>query len=181
MAQGFITVGVQAMGEQVIARQFRLAEEWSHDLSEPLDQLMDDLIDSVSAQFDTEGAAAAGDPWTPLSDDYGAWKLEHYPGRPILVRDGAMREAMLDRSSAVHVTNDVAVYQPISRIAGYHQAGADWVGPAWGRGRYPHHLPQRKMVDLSESWKHEHVDRVFARWIARKLAEGRAAGVPLAA
>ena len=177
----WIAVSLEVMGETQVARQFDLAEAWSHDLSEPLGQLMDDLIDSVRAQFDSEGAAAEGQPWHPLSDEYGAWKHEHYPGEPILVRDGAMKAAMLNHQEAVHVSPEEAVYQPVSRIAGYHQAGADWIGPAWGRGEYPHHLPQRKMVDLTEEWKHEHVDRVFARWIAAKLAEDRALVGALAA
>jgi Phage virion morphogenesis family len=181
MSDGWVTVKLDAFGETQIARQFQLAEEWSHDLREPLDELMDMLLDSVRAQFDTEGAAAHGDVWQPLSDEYGAWKAEHYPGRPILVRDGGMKGAMLNRLTAVHVGTEEAVYEPHSQIAGYHQSGADWIGPAWGRGQYPHHLPQRKMVDLSEAFKHEAVDRTFARWIARKLAEGRTTVVPLAA
>ena len=152
---------------------------------------MDQLLDSVRAQFDSEGAEAEGQPWQPLSDDYAPWKAEHYPGAPILVRDGAMRAAMLSQS-AVHVSPEMAIYEPISDIAGYHQVGPrDWMGPAWGRrigggiGRpyilYHHHLPERKMVDLTDEWKHEHVDRTFAAWIARKLAEDRAAVTPLAA
>jgi hypothetical protein len=142
-------------------------------MSEPLGELMDQILDSVRAQFDTEGAAAHGIPWAPLSDEYGAWKAQHYPGWPVLVRDGGMKRAMLDRTTAVHVGPEEAVYEPVSEIAGFHQAGADWIGPAWGHGSYAHHLPQRKMVDLSEEFKHEAVDRTFARWIARKLADAR--------
>jgi hypothetical protein len=175
---GWIDIGLQVAGEQQVARQFQLADEFSRDMSEPLGQLMDQLIDSVREQFDTEGAASDGVPWQPLSDEYGAWKAEHYPGAPILVRDGGMRAAMLDRLTAVHVGPEEALYEPVSEIAGFHQSGADWIGPAWGRGDYPHHLPARKMVDLSEEFKHEAVDRTFARWIARRLAEDRLVAVP---
>jgi hypothetical protein len=181
MPAGWVEIDFDVAGEQQVARTFELADEMSRDLSEPLGELMDQLIDQVSRQFDTEGAAAAGVPWQRLTDQYGTWKAENYPGRPILVRDGLMKAAMLDRLSAVHVSAEEAVYEPVSDIAGYHQSGADWIGPAWGRGEYPHHLPQRKMVDLSEEWKHANVDRVFARWIARRLAEDRALVVPLAA
>jgi hypothetical protein len=169
MSEGFIDVGLQVFGEQIIARRLALLEAQSRDLSEPLGQLMDQILDSVRAQFDSEGAAADGVPWTPLSDEYGAWKAQHFPGRPILVRDGAMKAAMLDRLGAVHVTPEMAVYEPVSEIAGYHQSGADWLGPAWGQGEYEHHLPQRKMVDLSEEFKHSAVDRTFARWMASQL------------
>lgn len=143
---------------------------------------MNQLVESVRAQFDSEGAAATGRRWAPLSDAYGKWKAQNYPGRPILVRDGLMKAAMLDELSAVHVSAEEAVYEPLSDIAGYHQSGADWLGNAWEHpGPYPHHLPQRKMVDLSESWKHDHVDRVFARWIAKRLAEDRLIVLPIAA
>lgn len=180
MAESMITIGFEVAGETQVARQFTLLDEFSRDLSEPLGQLMDQLLESVDAQFETEGAAA-GSPWEPLSDEYGQWKSEHYPGRPILVAEGDMKAAMLDKLAAVRVSAEQAVYEPVSEIAGYHQSGADWIGPAWGHGEYPHHLPQRKMVDLSEEWKHEAVDRTFARWIAAKIAEARAASVPLAA
>lgn len=172
MSDGWVDINLNVAGEQQVARTFQIAEELSRDLSEPLEELMDQLLELVRAQFDTEGAAAGG-PWQPLSDEYAKWKEAHFPGRPILVRTGEMKAAMLDEQEAVHVGPDMAVYAPVSRIAGYHQAGADWIGPAWGRGMYPHHLPQRKMVDLSEEWKHENVDRVFARWISRMLNEAR--------
>jgi hypothetical protein len=193
MSEGFVEIGFDVMGETQVARTFALADELASDMSEPLGELMDQLLSQVELQFDTQGAAGGsttlagsagvltGARWAPLSDEYGAWKAEHYPGWPILVRDGGMKRAMLDRQAAVHVSETEAVYEPISEIAGFHQSGADWIGPAWGRGEVLHHLPQRKIVDLSEEWKHEHVDRTFARWIARSLAEARGSAVPLAA
>jgi hypothetical protein len=181
MSTGSVEIGVDLNGEQLVARQFELADEWSRDLREPLDELMDQILVSVRLQFATEGAAG-GTPWAPLSDQYGTWKAEHYPGRPILVRDGLMKEAMLNKTEAVRVGLTEATYAPVSEIAGYHQFGADWLGPAWNHpGPYHHHLPARKMLDLSESFKHEAVDRVFTRWVARKLAEDRVAAKVVAA
>lgn len=175
---GFIDIGLDVQGETEVARSFQLAEDLSRDMREPLAELMDQLVDSVRAQFDTEGAAADGAIWRPLSDEYAAWKLTHYPGRTILIRDGGMKGAMLNKLTAITVGLEQAVYAPVSKIAGYHQSGADWIGPAWGHGEYAHHLPQRQMVDLSEEFKHEAVDRVFARWIARTMSDTRkAAGV----
>lgn len=178
---GWVDINIEAFGETHVARTLQVAADRSRDMSEPLGELMDQILDSVEAQFDTEGAAAHGVPWQKLSDLYGAWKAEHYPGRPILVRDGAMKAAMLDRLTAVHVGPEEAVYEPVSEIAGFHQSGADWIGPAWGRGEVAHHLPARRMVDLSEEFKHEAVDRTFARWLARELAEAGTVAVPLAA
>jgi len=177
MPTGFVEITLDVFGETVIARGFEMLSEQSRDLSEPLGELMDQILDSVAAQFDTEGAAS-GSPWAPLSDEYGQWKAEHYPGRKILIREGVMQAAMLNRAEAVHVTPEQAIYEPISEIARYHQAGADWLGPAWEHpGPYEHHLPQRKMVDLSEEFKHQAVDRTFARWLAKQLRDDSLAGV----
>jgi hypothetical protein len=181
MTEGWVDIGIDVQGETEVARSFQLASDLSRDMREPLAELMDRLVDSVRAQFDTEGAAANGAPWQPLSDEYGAWKAQHYPGRAILVRDGGMKGAMLNKLTAISVGLEQAVYAPVSDIAGFHQSGADWIGPAWGRGEYAHHLPQRKMVDLSEEFKHEAVDRVFARWIARTMSEARAGAGVIAA
>jgi hypothetical protein len=179
MTDGWVDINLEVFGETQVARTFELADELSRDMSEPLGELMDQILDSVAAQFSSEGAAAHGVRWAPLSDDYGAWKRLNYPGFPILVRDGTMQAAMLNRVEAVHVGPEQAIYEPVSDIAGFHQSGADWIGPAWGRGAYAHHLPARRMVDLSQEFKHVAVDRTFARWIARRLAGGRAAGIPV--
>lgn len=181
MSSGFVDIGFEVMGEAQIARSFLLAEELSHDMSEPLGALMDQILDSVRAQFESEGTAAHGAHWAALSDEYAIWKAEHFPGRQLLVREGGMKGAMLNKALAVQIGLTEAVYEPRSEIAGFHQSGAEWIGPAWGHGEYAHHLPQRKMVELSEAFKHEAVDREFARWIAAKLAEGRAGAGVIAA
>lgn len=172
----WVQVEFTVAGETQIARQFELAQAWAADMSEPLEELMDMILENVRGQFDTEGAQGQHGIWQPLSDPYGKWKATHFPGRPILVREGGMKGAMLNKTTAVHVSADRAVYEPKSNIAGFHQAGADWIGPVWGHGEYPHHLPQRRMVDLPDAFKHDAVDRTFARWVQRKLREGRAAG-----
>lgn len=174
MTAGWVDISFDVMGETQVARTLQLTDELSRDMSEPLNELMDLLLLDIRIQFVTEGAAARGVRWQQLSDEYGKWKAEHYPGRPMLVRDGAMKGAMLNKLQAVHVGPEEAVYEPLSEIAGFHQSGADWLGPAWDHpGPYAHHLPQRKMVDLTDAFKHEAVDRVFARWIAAKLLEAR--------
>lgn len=173
----WVQVSFSVDGDTQIARQLEMARSWAEDLHEPLAEMMDLILENVRAQFETEGAQGAHGRWQALNADYAKWKERHWPGRPILVRDGGMKGAMLNKLTAVHVGRDRALYEPKSSIAGYHQKGETWVGPSWGHPQQQlHHLPQRKMVDLPEDFKHAAVDRVFARWVNRKLREGRAAG-----
>jgi hypothetical protein len=50
------------------------------------------FIGWMGAQFATEGGWG-GRTWAPLSPAYAQWKAAHYPGRSILIREGAMRRA----------------------------------------------------------------------------------------
>jgi hypothetical protein len=50
------------------------------------------FIGWMGAQFATEGGWG-GQTWAPLSPAYAQWKAAHYPGRSILIREGAMRRA----------------------------------------------------------------------------------------
>ena len=55
---------------------------------------------SVQDLFATGGRARGGGgkfkggAWAPLSKNYRAWKQQHYPGQPTLVREGDLRESM---------------------------------------------------------------------------------------
>lgn len=41
-----------------------------------------------------EGGKFSGAPWTMLSPAYAKWKYKHYPGQPILTRDGRLRDSL---------------------------------------------------------------------------------------
>lgn len=47
----------------------------------------------VQAHYETQGRSTGG-PWPPLSESYGAWKQKHWPGLPIGVLSGALRESL---------------------------------------------------------------------------------------
>jgi hypothetical protein len=47
----------------------------------------------VQTDFATEGAQS-GSRWAPLSPKYAAWKQQHYPGRGILLREGALKASL---------------------------------------------------------------------------------------
>jgi hypothetical protein len=52
----------------------------------------------MERQFEAEGQGQSGG-WAPLSEQYRRWKEEHYPGKPILQREGTLYEALTSSSS----------------------------------------------------------------------------------
>src|SRR5438132_124465 len=57
---------------------------------------------NILTDFVNEGGSS-GAPWAQLSPAYAAWKQQHYPGRGILVRSGALKASLAgpDAPSAV--------------------------------------------------------------------------------
>jgi hypothetical protein len=159
----FVRVGFNVEGEQQISRAFEATAIEAADLSEPLEEMGDVILGSVREQFGTQGASGLGTQWAPLDPDYAAWKLAHFGPRPILVRQGGMKGAMLNKRTAIKVSPHRLVYQPRNRYAVHHQRGHDT-------------LPQRKMVALTTAQKRAAVDRVFHGWLVRVRAAAKAAG-----
>lgn len=89
-----------------------------HDFSEVFEGLGKSLIlfygDTV---FNSEGQAL-GETWTPLSDNYAAWKSKHWPGRGMLEQTGEMR-----RSFTSDVTPDSLFVSNDDPIFTFHQQG----------------------------------------------------------
>lgn len=144
-------VRFEVEGEQQLVRGFQLMEAESRDLSDPLEETGELVIDHVGRQFDSRGQGR----WKPLDPAYAAWKRRHFPGQPILVRTGAMRAAALDPYAA-HTTPSRMTYTVRSDVAGYHQGGGD-------EGNNP---PRRKLVDLTAA-ERRGVDRIFSAWLNR--------------
>ena len=139
-------------GENQVSRAFEIEKHLAADMSEPLSRMADVILDRVNEQFATEGAHGEAGGWRPLSPEYAAWKARHFPGQPILVRTGKMKNVLLDKSSAVTITNKAMVYYPLSEYAGYHQRGTE-------------KMPARKPVNLTMSDRKEVLDRVFTKWL----------------
>ena len=79
--------------------------------------------------------------WKPLSKDYATWKAKHYPGKPLMVREGDLKKSLTKK-------DDNNIYSPsytnktFKLVLGsqveygiYHQTGAG-------------HLPTRRVIDL---------------------------------
>jgi phage gpG-like protein len=106
-------------------------------------------------QFGTEGRHASGG-WAPLSPRYAAWKARHYPGRPILVREGDLRASLTQRPFGVE------------RIEP-HDA---WLGSDVAHGRYHQRgqgVPRRRPIELTEQER-----RTWVKILQRFIVTGEA-------
>lgn len=145
-------VRFNVLGEEQYVRGFELMAQEAADLSEPLEDAGEIIIQSVEEQFGSTGSHS-GRPWAPLSAAYRKWKAIHYPGKPILERTGEMKRAMIDKQTALFVNKQTLIYEPQGEnadIAAYHQGGSG-------------HLPVRRMVDLTTSDRRA-IDRAFVSW-----------------
>ena len=71
------------------------------DLGKHVFPLLSPIFEAAEArQFDGQGAGPNRGGWAELSEAYAAWKSKHYPGQPILVATGALRDGLTQASSA---------------------------------------------------------------------------------
>jgi hypothetical protein len=195
----FIPVTMRAGDVTVYERELEGIAARAEDLRVPFTQIGKDLKAGIGKQFATEGAWAydwpyGGGPWKPLSDSYRRWKEQHYPGRPILVASGMMRDRSVMAGPMV-VTSKRLFYTPRdatqTRSFTYRRAsGAEWERTprddrklAWGYlVRSPHSrsynmaevayfhqtgagsLPRRPMVAFTLGELREW-DRVLLAWL----------------
>lgn len=154
-----LSVRFSVAGEEQYARRFDALAHELQDLQEPLGRVRDQLVQTVGQQFQQEGSHGTSG-WTPLNPRYEEWKDSAYPGRPILVKTGAMRKAFLvDGTRELTATRlrwglDDQTDEDGERIADRalaHQAGQG-------------HMPQRKIVALRTDDKRA-MDRAFVEHI----------------
>lgn len=69
-------------------------------LGSSLYELTPEMIEIGKMQADFYGndafnsrGSVYGEPWAPLNPVYAAWKAQHYPGRPMEVQTGKMRDS----------------------------------------------------------------------------------------
>lgn len=91
-----------------------------------------------SAPFASRGSIY-GKPWPALNPKYKTWKADHYPGRPILIREGTLSQGF-DFTST---TNEVKLFNRVDYFE-KHQKG---IG-----------VPQRVIMALNEERKNAAVD-----------------------
>ena len=91
-----------------------------------------------SAIFATQGAEGRTGRWAALAPGYAAWKAKHFPGKKILVRKGAMKEAFLRVRNPDYVQRYIKPLMQFgarSAVAGFHFIGT---------GRMPRRDPVSK-------------------------------------
>lgn len=120
------------------------------------------LEETIARQFDSEGDGPSGH-WAPLSAQYAAWKQKKYPGAPILVATGALREGLTSSGSpfAKRVPNgDEYVYGTTGvTYASYHQVGT---------GK----MQARQPLDLGPSFETE-MTRIAAQAAREAMQQAR--------
>ena len=133
-------------GDQQVSRTLVRISENVQDARPAWEAIADDLQQAESQQFATEGGFGSGG-WSPLSPRYAAWKARHYPGAPILVRTGLLRDSLTQRPFGVEDLEKqrMAVGSDVEH-GRFHQRGDG--------------VPTRKPVELPESTRRQMTQRV---------------------
>lgn len=79
------------------------------------------------SQFESEGAFGSGG-WKPLSEAYAAWKEQHYPGKPILQREGALFDSLTEQAAPGAIRDIFPNFMQFGTSVPYavfHQEGTD--------------------------------------------------------
>lgn len=130
------------LGEtQIMAKFNRLAEKIS-DYSDVFEKLGDDFYEIEKRLFGSQGGSGDKGKWKALSPKYAAWKSKNYPGQPILVQTGELRDSLTQKGgqNIRAISRKQAVFGTYDEKAIYHQQGS---------GK----LPKRRPIDLNEQDK----------------------------
>ena len=121
-------LSLRVIGAEKIDQQFTAAREWA---ASPFGgdaalRIRQDFTFETTKSFASKGAST-GKPWKPLSKQYAAWKAEHFPGRPLMIRTGRLSRSITDSKDRNFVFNREGGKRIImwSRLehAAYHQKG----------------------------------------------------------
>lgn len=101
-------------------------------------------------QFDAQGSGPVAGAWAQLSDVYAAWKAKKYPGQPILVATGGLREALTSPSSPLG-SREWSASSFVFGTAGVEYASFHQTGTARMPARPPFDLDSQFEDDLQKS------------------------------
>lgn len=152
-------LSIELGGVSVLSREIRRTVSRIDDLRPALEAVAKMLAEANRKNFDSEGAAGSLGRWAPLSPAYRAWKDVHYPGKPILVRTGKLRDELTKVPLGVQTTTATSL-KVGSDIAygGYHQTGTA-------------RMPRRAPIALEETVRRDMV-KVIQRFIMTGSTSG---------
>lgn len=141
MATGRLSFSVDIDGDRELSRTLHGYLGRMTDLRPLWAFILTDWQFTQQNLFMAEGAYEGQERWAELSKRYAAWKRRKYPGRGILVRTGAMREATTDPDAEITDTSlTITVDSP---YAIYHQSSRPRTS----------HLPRRAFASLTGKQK----------------------------
>lgn len=150
-------ITVHVTGDDAYRKKLAQLELFLEDLRPFWPLLVPVFIGWMGAQFSSEGGWG-GEAWAPLSPQYAVWKSQHYPGRTILIREGAMRRSSSQpRREATPRTLTLWIDDPKAPL---HEEGTDRM-PA--RPLIPEPLPQAAFRDV------EHAADQYMSTLVRRL------------
>jgi hypothetical protein len=128
-------------GEKILSDLDRIADGLDFTRDGLGDALLEAAADGVARSF-VDQTDADGNHWPELSARYETWKAKHYPGAPMGVRDGVMREGLPGERN---VTKDLAVYT-------FGTTDEQRQECAWfSEGDAPSNRPPRPFVGLTDA------------------------------
>lgn len=153
VTRNVIDVRFEVFGEQQIVRSLTRRSIGALNLRPVWEKIADVFAAAERVHFASKGMGR----WKPLSPAYARWKAWNYPGQPIMVRTGALREQLTQRPFGVEqMSADRARFGTNLPYAAYHQLGG------WVSGQ----PPRRKVISLTESTKRE-----ITKIVQRELVE----------
>lgn len=140
MAEGF-DITFEVSGDTQIMRGLSRFAEDVKDLSPAFREMAKDFKKIEQGQFGSAGGRGSGG-WQPLSKSYAEWKSRNFPGIPLMVLSGLMRESLQGNNPWTIEEIEPHQMRLGTRIpyAKMHQQGGS-------------KLPQRRLIDLTEDDK----------------------------
>lgn len=124
-----IVFQIEVEGEEQISRYLEGVTARARDLTPLWEDIADDFHRVELHQFDSEGAYGPG--WPALSPAYAEWKEQHYPGAPLLVQTGALKESLVSHGpgSIEERSADALTIGTSIHYAAFHQTGTSRMPP----------------------------------------------------
>jgi len=93
----YINIELEGVGK--ISKRINKVTENVKNLRPAFEKVADDFRSTEDKVFRGQGAYGSRAKWKKLSPIYDEWKSRHYPGRPILYRDGDLKNSLASKGA----------------------------------------------------------------------------------